>query len=168
MDRRLGELAKLHGMEAGYHDIWGTWRLPLPTDLAEGYHRVTLLEGDTLLGTGLVAVVPERCFLPPALAAGGRIWGAAMQLYGLCSARNAGIGHFGDLRASAEVWGARGASLIGTNPLHALSLRTPTASSPYSPSSRLFLNPLYIDVEATPDFGEAAAEDRELQSRWRK
>ena len=274
MDPRLGELAKLHGIEAGYHDIWGNWRvpsddtvrallsamgvdahdpgaveatlaaderdawsravapitvvraahlgrgiriqltdaslsrplawrlsqesgeireepisplrlapleeyrrdglhahaflLPLPTDLAEGYHRVTLLEGDTLLGTGLVAVVPERCFLPPALAAGGRVWGAAMQLYGLCSARNAGIGHFGDLRASAEVWGARGASLIGTNPLHALSLRTPTAASPYSPSSRLFLNPLYIDVEATPDFAEAAAADRGLQARWRK
>jgi (1->4)-alpha-D-glucan 1-alpha-D-glucosylmutase len=142
--------------------------LPLPNDLAEGYHRVTLLEGDTLLGSGQVAVAPEHCFLPPALAAGGRVWGAAVQLYGLNSARNAGIGHFGDLRACAEVWGSRGASLIGTNPLHALSLRAPTAASPYSPSSRLFLNPLYIDVEATPDFGDATAEDRELQARWRK
>ena len=146
------------------HAFW----LPLPTDLGEGYHRVTLLEGDTVLGTGQVAVVPEHCFLPPALAAGGRVWGAAVQLYGLCSARNSGIGHFGDLRSCAEVWGARGASLVGTNPLHALSLRAPTAASPYSPSSRLFLNPLYIDVEATPDFGEIAAEDRGLQARWRK
>jgi (1->4)-alpha-D-glucan 1-alpha-D-glucosylmutase len=274
MDPRLEQLAKLYGIEAGYHDVWGNWRatsddtvrallaamgvdahdpgaveatlaaderdawgraitpmtvlrsaqlgrgiriqlaapslgrplawrlsqesgeireepftplrltpldeyrrdgldvqaflLPLPTDLAEGYHRLTLLEGDTLLGTGLVAVVPEHCFVPPALAGGGRVWGVAVQLYGLCSARNAGIGHFGDLRASAEAWGARGASLLGANPLHALSLRVPTAASPYSPSSRLFLNPLYIDVEATPDFGDATAGDRGLQARWRK
>src|SRR6188508_2544620 len=47
--------------------------LPLPADLAEGYHRLTLLEGDTILGSGTVAVVPPRCYQPPALAAGGRI-----------------------------------------------------------------------------------------------
>ena len=142
--------------------------LPLPTDLGEGYHRLTLMEGDAVLGSGQVAVVPERCFLPPALAAGGRVWGVAVQLYGICSARNAGIGNFGDLRACAETWGARGASLVGTNPLHALSLRAPTAASPYSPSSRLFLNPLYIDAEATPDFAELVNEDRSLAQRWRK
>ncbi|HET6264563.1 MAG TPA: malto-oligosyltrehalose synthase [Usitatibacter sp.] len=142
--------------------------LPLPAELGEGYHRLTLLEGDTVLGSGQVAVVPQRCFLPPALAASGRIWGAAVQLYGLSSARNAGIGNFGDLRTCAEIWGARGAGLVGTNPLHALSLRAPTAASPYSPSSRLFLNPLYIDAEAVPDFGELAATDRGLAARWRK
>src|SRR6185295_18255021 len=111
--------------------------LPLPADLHEGYHRVTLLEGDTILGSGVVAVVPERCYLPPALASGGRIWGTSVQLYGLRSARNAGIGNFGDLRACAETWGARGAGIVGINPLHALSMREPGSGSPYSPSSRL-------------------------------
>ncbi|MDQ3024897.1 MAG: malto-oligosyltrehalose synthase [Pseudomonadota bacterium] len=142
--------------------------LPLPPDLSEGYHRVTLIEGDTLLGSGLVAVVPERCYLPPALADGARVWGAAVQLYGVRSSRNAGIGNFGDLRACAEVWGARGAGIVGTNPLHALSLRNPGNASPYSPSSRLFLNPLYIDVEAVPDFAELAHAERGLAARWRK
>src|SRR5213078_1924672 len=95
-------------------------------------------------------------------------WGPAVQLYGVRSARNAGIGNFVDLRACAEVWGARGASLIGTNPLHALSLRDPGYGSPYSPSSRLFLNPMYIDVEAVPDFAELVARDRAFLASWRK
>jgi (1->4)-alpha-D-glucan 1-alpha-D-glucosylmutase len=142
--------------------------LPLPPDLHEGYHRVALLEGDTILGSGLVAVVPERCFVPSAIAAGGRVWGTAVQLYGLRSARNAGIGNFSDLRACAEAWGARGAGIVGVNPLHALSMRDPGNASPYSPSSRLFFNPLYIDVEVVADFAELAARDRGLQARWRK
>jgi (1->4)-alpha-D-glucan 1-alpha-D-glucosylmutase len=141
--------------------------LPLPADLPEGYHRLSLLEGHTLLGSGTIAVVPARCYLPPLVAGGGRIWGAAVQLYGLRSSRNAGIGNFSELRACAEIWGARGAGIVGTNPLHALSLREPGHASPYSPSSRLFLNPLYIDVEAVPDFGELAAADPQLAARWR-
>ncbi|HET9122329.1 MAG TPA: 4-alpha-glucanotransferase, partial [Acidiferrobacteraceae bacterium] len=47
-----------------------------------------------------------------------------------------------------------GASLIGLNPLHALFLHNPEQASPYSPSSRLFLSPLYLDVEAIPEFGQ--------------
>src|SRR5687768_4260865 len=54
--------------------------LPLPGDLAEGYHRLTLLEGDTMLGAGTIAVVPPKCYQPPALAAGGRLWGPSVQL----------------------------------------------------------------------------------------
>jgi (1->4)-alpha-D-glucan 1-alpha-D-glucosylmutase len=142
--------------------------LPLPGDLAEGYHRLTIIEGDTVLGSGTLAVVPVRCYQPPALAAGARLWGPAVQLYGVRSARNAGIGNFVDLRACAEVWGARGAGLVGTNPLHALSLRDPGFGSPYSPSSRLFVSPLYIDVEAVADFAEIGARDRGFQAAWRK
>ncbi|MEO7741544.1 MAG: malto-oligosyltrehalose synthase [Usitatibacter sp.] len=142
--------------------------LPLPAELAEGYYRLALFEGDTLLGSGAVIVVPQRCYLPPVLAAGGRVWGATVQLYGLRSARNAGIGDFSDLRASAEAWSKRGAAILGTNPLHALSMREPGTASPYSPSSRLFFNPLYIDVEAVADFAEIAAGDPQLAARWRE
>jgi len=142
------------------------YSLPLP-GLPEGYHRLAVLEGDTLLGSGTVAVAPQRCYLPPALMNSGRVWGTALQLYGLRSARNAGIGNFSELRACAEIWGARGAGIIGTNPLHALSLRDPGHGSPYSPSSRLFFNPLYIDIEAVADFHELAAKDSRLAARWR-
>jgi 4-alpha-glucanotransferase/(1->4)-alpha-D-glucan 1-alpha-D-glucosylmutase len=142
--------------------------LPLPADLPEGYHRLAIFERESLLGSGTLAVAPQHCCLPPAIANGGRVWGAAVQLYGLRSSRNAGIGNFSELRGAAEAWGERGAGIIGTNPLHALSLRDPGHASPYSPSSRLFLNPLYIDIEAVPDFTELAAADPLLQARWRE
>src|SRR5262249_6024821 len=45
-----------------------------------------------------------------------------------------------------------GASAVGLNPLHALFDDRPAEPSPYFPNSRLFLNPLYIDLEAVPEF----------------
>ena len=58
------------------------------------------------------------------------------------------------LELIAELGGAG----IGLNPLHALFYDRPGAGSPYSPNSRLFFNPLYIDVEAVEEFqhGDAA------------
>ena len=91
-------------------------------------------------------VAVGRCYEPEILARGGRIWGFGVQLYGLRSARNWGIGDFGDLRALVAVSARHGASLIGVNPLHA------GEGSPYSPSSRHALNWRYLDVEAIPDF----------------
>lgn len=141
--------------------------LPLPADLPEGYHRLALLRDESVLGSGTIAVVPQRCYEPPAIAAGARLWGPSVQLYGVRSARNAGIGNFVDLCACAEAWGAHGAGIVGTNPLHALSLRDPGYGSPYSPSSRLFLNTFYIDAEAVPDFAELAAGDPGFLAAWR-
>ncbi len=140
--------------------------LPLPDDLAEGYYRLAILEGATMLGEGMLALAPERCYLPPRIAEGARVWGASVQLYGLTSGRNAGIGDFTDLRHCAEAWGERGAGIVGTNPLHALTLRDPGHASPYSPSSRLFLNPAYIAIDAVEDFGEIAAADASFAARW--
>ena len=68
--------------------------LPLPDDLHEGYHRIAILEGGAAIGEGVLIVVPEACYLPPAVTEGARLWGATVQLYGLQSARNAGIGDF--------------------------------------------------------------------------
>ncbi len=140
--------------------------LPLPADLPEGYHRLTILEGGAVLGEAVLAVAPSHAYLPPAIGDGGRVWGCTLQLYGLRSERNAGIGDFADLRACAATWGARGAALIGTNPLHALPTRDPGHASPYSPSSRLFLNPLYLAIDAMEDFHELCAADPALAPRW--
>jgi (1->4)-alpha-D-glucan 1-alpha-D-glucosylmutase len=141
--------------------------LPLPAELPDGYYRLSVLEGDTLLGTGTVAVVPPRCYLPDAITNGARLFGAAIQLYGLRSERNAGIGDFTDLAAAATAWGEGGAGILGTNPLHAIAFGDPGHASPYSPSSRLFLNTLYLDVEAIADFAELAAREPGFQNRWR-
>jgi (1->4)-alpha-D-glucan 1-alpha-D-glucosylmutase len=87
-----------------------------------------------------------RCHQPELLERGGRLWGFGVQLYGLRSARNWGIGDFSDLRALVGLAARRGASLVGVSPLHA------TDGSPYSPSSRHALNWRYLDVAAIPEY----------------
>ncbi len=121
---------------------------PLPA----GYHEIRLADTET----SLLIVAPARCFLP----AGERHWGIATQLYSLKSPTNWGIGDFSDLRRLVERTAEHGAAAIGLNPLHALFLDAPEHASPYSPSSRLFRNPLYLDVTTIPDLeecGEARA-----------
>src|SRR5690606_34309514 len=86
-------------------------RLAVEVAPAPGYHRLVLRAGDAEADV-LVLVAPPRCFLPPALRAGQRVWGWAVQLYGLRSARNWGVGDFGDLLALVDVAAARGASAI--------------------------------------------------------
>lgn len=95
-----------------------------------------------------------RCHQPPALAE-GRLWGIALQLYQIRSARNWGIGNFSDLAAFARIAGSAGADFVGLNPLHALFLANPAHCSPFSPSNRRFLNPLYIAVDAVEGFEDS-------------
>ena len=97
-----------------------------------------------------LVIAPTRCFLP----AGERHWGIATQLYSLNSLTNWGIGDFGDLRRLVERAAAHGAGAIGLNPLHALFLDAPERRAPLFPSSRLFRNPLYLDVAAISDLRE--------------
>ena len=126
--------------------------LPL-THLPLGYHRLTVAAGHEIAEATLI-VVPRRCYVPDAL--GKPRWGFSTQLYSLRSARNWGMGDYADLGAFAEVAAAQGAMVVGINPLHALFPAIPRHASPYSGSSRLYLNPLYLDVTAIPDFAECA------------
>jgi (1->4)-alpha-D-glucan 1-alpha-D-glucosylmutase len=121
--------------------------------LPAGYHRLRLegWPGETLL-----VAAPAHCHEPPALVdpREGRTWGPSVQLYALRSDRNWGIGDFGDLATVIDQWSARGAGVVGVNPLHALFSHNPLHISPYSPSSRQQLNTLYLDVEAVLDLQE--------------
>jgi 4-alpha-glucanotransferase len=124
--------------------------LALP-DVAPGIYllRVTDTSGQSDVRPFIAA--PERAF------AGDfdREWLLAVQLYGLQSSRNWGIGDFTDLE-TLMVWAAQaGAAGIGLNPLHALFDDRASDCSPYSPNSRLFLNPLYIDVTRVAEFPAA-------------
>ncbi len=134
--------------------------LELPPFPEPGYHRV-ILSGGGLGGTGeaqmTLIVVPSRCYIPSALRRGGKTWGFSVQVYGLRSPTNWGMGDFGDLRALVEGTAGLGAGVVGINPLHALFPTRPEHAGPYGPSSRVFLNVLYIDVEAVPDFASCPA-----------
>ncbi len=123
-----------------------------------GYHRLTAGRGRAAQSCVLI-VAPPRCYLSPAMR-NRRSWALATQLYALRSRRNWGIGDFTDLSAFARQAAVAGADAVALNPLHALHLDNPDSPSPYSPSSRLFLNALYIDVEGIDEF----ARSRELQA----
>lgn len=97
-------------------------------------------------------VCPRQAYQLPACEAGHRLWLIAVQLYGIRSARNWGHGDFRDLADLLRLAAAQGAAGIGLNPLHALFSSSPEDCSPYSPSSRIFLNPLYIHVPDVPGF----------------
>jgi 4-alpha-glucanotransferase len=147
-------------------EVWrgefdGSWitrrRLELPFDLPAGYHELRA----EMAGAGgercTLIVSPPHCFEPPPVAAGRRQWGIAVQLYSLRSRDNWGIGDFGDLKLLIRWAAARGAGFVGLNPLHALAPADPDRSSPYSASSRHFLNVLYIAVPLVPEWQECAA-----------
>lgn len=135
--------------------------LPLAAPLEAGYHRLRI---DGLAGETLVLATPGRCYRPPAVREGGRVWGPAVQLYSLRSPRNWGIGDFGDLDELVVRMAAQGADIVGLNPLHALFAANPAHASPYSPSSREQLNVLYIDVEAVDGFADCEAACQRVRS----
>jgi (1->4)-alpha-D-glucan 1-alpha-D-glucosylmutase len=144
----------------GERGVRGLWYKRVALELPElpvGYHRLTVMkaDGSHLAGTPLI-VAPERCYEPESVRQGGRPWGPAVQLYTLRSERNWGIGDFTDLAGFIDGVAALGADLVGLNPLHALFPADPHLSSPYSPASRNFLNVLYIDPEAVPEFADCA------------
>jgi 4-alpha-glucanotransferase len=142
------------------HDRLIVW----PSDLPVGSYRLHLADAASVAEETPLIVAPPRAF-------GGdfdRCWLLAVQLYGVRSARNWGIGDFTDLEALIELASQLGADGVGLNPLHALFDDRPADCSPYSPNSRLFLNALYIDVEKLPELQPSAfAESGDTIARLR-
>jgi 4-alpha-glucanotransferase len=152
----LKERAARWGIETEYWDGLGRRRDVEPGTL------LRLL--DILNASGTPPMPPaSRLASPPAHAYQGvgaaarRFWALAVQLYGVRSRHNWGHGNFTDLTHLIELASRLGAAGIGLNPLHAIFEDRPDEFSPYSPSSRLFLNTHYIDPEAIPECPTAAA-----------
>jgi 4-alpha-glucanotransferase len=136
-----------------------------PGGLPLGYYRLTLADAEGEDEEVPLIVAPERAFSGDF----DRGWLLAVQLYSIRSSRNWGIGDFTDLSDLVELAARLGADGVGLNPLHALFADKPMDCSPYSPNSRLFLNPLYIDVEKIPEFSEALLPDaRGIAARLRE
>jgi 4-alpha-glucanotransferase len=113
-----------------------------------GYHAVTV-RSPRRTGTAALVVAPDRCWMPDAFERRG-VWGLAVQLYGLRSERNWGIGDLTDLANLCRIVRDAGGAAVGVNPLHLVRPDESAVPSPYSPSSRVFANPLYLDVERLP------------------
>lgn len=115
------------------------------------------------------AEMPTRgltCHMPGWLS-NTRVWGISLQLYEIRSRRNWGIGDFADLAAFCDIAVEAGADFVGLNPLHALFLAAPDRCSPFSPSNRRFLNPLYIAVDDVAGYepsGPVVAKARDLSA----
>jgi 4-alpha-glucanotransferase len=153
---RLAELREIESCELDGCRI-SRRELPLPATLGHGYHTLQVTAADGLRAECALIVAPAACFEPQALQAGRRLWGVAVQLYTLRSQQNWGIGDFADLAEVVRQCSRYGAAFIGLNPLHALFPANPWQFSPYSPSSRHFLNVMYIAVERVAEFASCAA-----------
>lgn len=110
-----------------------------PIDMP-GYH--TLRHADREV---TIAVAPPRCVTIGDVAPGEKLWGIAAQLYSLKRADDGGIGDTTALAMLAREAAGHGADAIALSPTHSLFPDDASRFGPYSPSSRLFLNPLLID-----------------------
>lgn len=140
------------------HDIRRSTTIELPTRVPHGYHRlIARLESPVGQRTAEQSyiVVPSSCVTPEMLYRarnGGdvRAVGVVANLYSVRREHDWGVGDFCTLTQLVEWAASRGAEFVGVNPLHALFNRG-WDISPYSPVTRLFRNPLYLDVDAVPE-----------------
>ena len=122
--------------------------IDIPLVLLLGYHQLELVIDEDVLGSMRLVIAPTACYKPETLVKGGKVWGLSVQLYCLRSEKNWGVGDFSDLTYLIKNVAAQGAHFVGLNPIHALYPANPDACSPYGPSSRRWLNFIYIDVSS--------------------
>ena len=134
--------------------------------LEVGYYDLTVTIEDKDYKS-VLAVAPAKCYENAAVD-NGRLWGYALQLYAMKSKRNWGVGDFTDLKNFVKVCSDCGGDVIGLNPLNILEHNYPENASPYLSISRLFLNPIYIDIESVPEFEPSDMdEEREKIAEYR-
>lgn len=105
-----------------------------------GYHTVEI--GQTRLA---LAVAPARCVTVEDITPGQCLAGLAAQTYGLRSAGDCGIGDMAGVIALATAAAVLKVDALALSPAHALFTAEASHFSPYSPSNRLFYNPLLAD-----------------------
>ena len=137
----------------------GKETLHLPA-LPPGYHTLHSAHGERFL----LISAPPKVYESPQLQNGHKCTGMSVQLYSLRSEHNWGIGDFGDLRRLIADFADDGVDFIGLNPLHSLFISRPQWASPYSPTSRLRLNIIYLEVPAVAEFHLSAAAQMWWQS----
>lgn len=152
---RVVEPREIDGVLVGRATFW------IPADLPLGWHR---LEAATQgrRGRGYVVVTPNRLPMPTKIRQ-QRPWGLVAQIYSLRSTLSWGIGDFADLADLSALAKMRGgADFVLVNPLHVGEPVPPIEPSPYLPTSRRFISPLYIRVEDIAEVSYLPSQRRAL------
>lgn len=112
-----------------------------------------------------LAIVPERAWLPQS-----PLWGIGVQIYALRGGSSRGFGDFAALRTFCTEAAAQGAGAVAISPVHALFGAIPQHISPYAPSTRLWLNPLYAALPRTVHDTDARLVDwpAAAKDKWRR
>ena len=174
----LNCLSEAYGLQRSYVDVTGRKHIPSDAVKRALLHAMcvdvddeaaiarSLAEAPPRIEPGVEAPPGVQCYRPDWMET-GRAWGVTCQLYGLRSRRNQGIGDFEDLAVLGERVANDGGDFIGINPVHALFTAEPDRCSPFSPSNRRFLNPIYIALDAVPGVGTPPAVDDAALKRAR-
>ena len=137
----------------------------LPGDLAWGYHKLFISRKRRKSPYEMTLIIaPQACYKQSPMLTGKKMWGPSVQLYTLRTQHNWGIGDFGDLKQLVSDIASRGGDFVGLNPIHSLFPANPEGASPYSPSSRRWLNILYIDVSSVAEFALSAEAQQKVGS----
>lgn len=157
-DAALNQLAEAAGIAVRWTDAGGNEHRVAPDTLRAVLSALDLpCSSDTNVAESISFCKSQRTHEKPQMeivhsseAVGGR-WGVAVQLYGLRRDGDLGVGDLGMIADLLRPLAAYGADAIALSPLHALFAADPARRSPYSPSHRLMLNPLYADADLLPD-----------------
>jgi glycogen operon protein len=171
-DKLIHELAAAAGIQGEWWEVSGAHHqvnietkrallaamsLPIATD---GEARESLRK---LLAAprSPTAATREGCYQPEFLAQGKRVYGLTSHLYALRHENNDGIGDLETLARFCEASGKLGGSLAGINPLHHMFTDDRSRVSPYQPSDRRFIDPIYIGLHNLQKrFGPSAKQKR--------
>ncbi len=129
---------------------WGEATFHIPGDLPQGWHKLHLESGEQRHETSLI-ITPERLSTTDRFV-DHPVYGVMAQLYSVRSKKSWGMGDFVDLGHLAEIIAGQGADFLLINPVHAGEPFPPVEDSPYLPTTRRYVNPIYIRVEDVPEF----------------
>lgn len=150
-EARSGRVELVLTSETG--QIWnlrkltGSKHLDLP-ELAAGYYSLSVVGNST--HRCCVLVSPPACYLPHDISDGSFFFGLSSHLYALRHRSDTGIGDFATLALFAECVCRLGGVVAGINPLHHMFTGDRKRVSPYQPSDRRFIDPVYISLGLLP------------------
>ena len=139
-------------------------RLVLPDSMGTGYHRLTITFDGRDAAETLVIQAPIRSYLPEGMGT-KRPWGVFCPLYALNGPESWGAGDHSDLEKLMDWTAGLGGGLVATLPMLASVFEGPDPIiSPYSPTSRLFWNEFYLDIDRIPELATCPAARDHLAS----